>query len=338
MPDTMGSLAAEVTRWLRGDFLDDDGQQQIRDSINNGLESIWNSMMLAQLSKLMGPGPVNFTLASGTERVQLVSIVDPVAAPTLSTIIQGALPLRTYTVSYTFVTESGSETLPSPTANITVPLNSLAQVTAPTNPGTAWGWNVYAGQVNPALQNQNPIPFGVVVTESENGWQDYPASEQLPPTANTTADNIAYINHLEITTPDNTRLAWNQNDIDSAVMRRLSRTYPVASPYQLHGWDLINGTTLEFRPKTGIAYTPRYFYVSKPRRIAYDTVDLPYQNIIGIHEFIVAYAMELCSMGLEEGGAASRWAAKAKEKRMEIILSLNQEGWAKNTRVSPYLR
>lgn len=338
MADTMGSLAAEVTRWLRGDFLDDDGQQQIRDSINNAIESIWTSMMQVQLSKVMGPGPVNFTLAANTERLQLVSITDPTVAPTVGIATAGTLPGRAYTIGYTYVTESGTETLISTLAQLTLVSGQLATVTAPVNNGKAYGWNLYVGQLAMALQNQNPLPFGITVTEALGGFQDFPDSQQQPPDTNTTADDISYINHLEVNTDNNLKVAWNQSDIDSAFMRRAARTLPVASIYQKHIWDLINGTTLEIRPYTGIQFDARYFYVKKPRRIIFDTVETPSQNVVGMHEFLVAYTMEYCKMGLEEGGATTRWSAKAKQVREDIKLALNQEGWAKNTRVAPFMR
>lgn len=354
-PATLGSKAAEVTRWLKGDLRRPDGQAQIRDAINDAIASIWESMMQFQLARFVGSdAPVNFTLNSGAERMQFVSVADP-TAPFGLVAGQPApgnpLPTRQYNLAYTYVTESGSETNLSPVTVNTTPNGFLAaiQYVGPPPGGGAIGWNLYAGLNLMGLQNKQPIPFAPFISEGgpapgvpiyyvepAAGFQDAPAT-QIPPTSNTTYDNLAYILHLESILPDGTKLAWNQTDLDSAKMRSMAAIFPTASVYQNYAWDLINGNTIEIRPAAGMTLTPRYWYVAKPRRIRYDSFPIPYLQISGVDEFVRNYALALCKLSLDEYLAHQAWTGLAEQKRNSILLALNQENWGKNTRVTPYL-
>lgn len=339
MSDTLGSLRAEILLWLRGDLATSDDQPLVNSAINDALEDIWMSMMRVQLAKFFGSDtPSSFVLAQGQQRVQLVLIGDPTLAPTLGQIGGGVLGARVYNVSYTFVTESGAETNPSPIATLAVNLNSLLTVAAPAEPaGGAFGWNLYVGVQNQALQNQQPLPFGITYNEPVTGYQDYPTFQQTPPTSNQTADNISYITHLEITHSDSTMQTWDQWDISSSVMRKLAATFPSASEYQGYAWDLINGRTLEFRPPAGLTFIPRFFYVAKPRRLRYDQAEIPYANIAGLHEFLVRKSISDLKLSIEEYIASEAWDGKAEKSRGNILLALTQESWNKNTKVTPHL-
>jgi len=311
-----------------------------------------------QVARFLGlDSPVTFTLASGAERVQLVSIADPLVAPVLGSVAGGNLGARTVLVGYTFVTESGAETNLSPTASLAVGANNLTQVTAPANPGSAYGWNLYASvSDNPllvALQNQQPLPFVVPYNELPAGWQDYSQAQQIPPQVqaatgptpagspppneNSTADNISYITHLEVRTSDTLLRAWNQYDIDSEIMRRYARTLSSASEYQTYVWDLVNGNRFEVRPAAGLQFNPRYFYVAKPRRLRYDPAEIPYAQITGVHEFLVDKAVARLKLSLDEYLAQQAWAADAETVRMRILRELTQENWNKSTRIQPHL-
>jgi len=352
MPDTLGSLRSEILLELRGDLAQPEDVPLLNAKINNALEAVWMSMMKVALARFFGSdSPVNFTLAAGSQRVQLVSIADPTVALVAGTTAGGALPNRNYTFTYTFVTESGSETNPCAT---TTPLaiaapTTLAQITAPAEPsGGALGWNLYAysnsnpGNV-PVLQNQQPLPFGVPFTEPVTGFQDYPTFQQLAPTSNQTADNISYITHLEIVQTDTTIRALNQADIDSLAMRGLARTLASASEYQMYAWDLINGRTLEVRPPAGTAFsanalpTPRYFYVAKPRRLRYDQAEIPYQSISGVHEYLTNKAIADLKLVIDEYIASQAYMGAANALKQEIVTSLAQENWGKNRTITPYL-
>lgn len=339
MSDTLGSLRSEILGWLRGDMATTDDVVLVNAAINDALEDIWMSMMRVQLARFFGTdSPVSFTLAAGAQRVQLVSIADPTIPLVPGQGAGGALGARTYSFSYTFVTESGSETNDSQTVQLAVNPNNIAQIPAPAEPaGGAFGWNLYAGQQNIALQNQQPIPFGITYNEPLTGFLDYPDAQQTPPSSNQTADNISWIAHMEIVHSDQTMQAWNEADIDSAVMRKYAATIASASEYQGYAWDLINGRTLEFRPPAGMTFNPRYFYVAKPRRLRYDQAEIPYVSIAGVHEFLTSKAISPLKLALDEYLSAEAWDGKAEKVRMNVMLSLTQEDWKKNTRVVPHL-
>jgi hypothetical protein len=359
MADTLRSLRTEILNWLRGDYAADTDLPLLNSSINDAIEDIWTSMMQIQLARFFGlDSPVTFTLPQGAERVQLVSIPDPLAAPTLGQLAGATLPARTYLVCYTYVTESGSETLPSPTASLAIGLNNLAQVTSPPALSNAIGWNCYASITNnPALlglQNPGPLPFSIVpFTESPIGWIDYPGAQQQPgvaqsasqatpassppPSENTTADNIAWIVQMEVRTSDTLLRSWNQYDIGSEMFRRYGRELSSASEYQTYVWDLVNGNRLEFRPAAGLAFNPRYFYVAKPRRLRYDQATIPYLNVAGVREYLVCKAVARLKLGLDEYLADQAWSGKADKTKAQIVAALTQELWAKDLRITPHL-
>lgn len=358
MPDTLGSLRAEILGWMRGDYATQNDVALVNSAINDAQESIWMSMMQAQLARFFGlDSPVSFSLPTGAERVQLIAIPDPLVAPVLGNFAGGNQAARTILVGYTYVTESGSETQLSPTSSLLVPLNNLGQVTAPAPVTNALGWNCYVSVSNTpglmALQNQQPLPFGALFQEPNTLWQDYSQAQQLPPqvqgssiatpagspppSENSTADNISWITHMEIRTSDTLLRSWNQYDIDSEIFRRYARTLSSASEYQTYVWDILNGNRLEVRPAAGLAFTPRYFYVAKPRRMRYDQAVLPYQSIMGVHEFLVAATVARLKLGVEEYIASEAWDKKAETVRMGISLALLQENWSKDMRITPHL-
>lgn len=342
MTDTLKSLRTEIQLESRGDFSGSvDEDTIVNAAINDAVESIWTAMMQCHLAKFFGgDSPVSFTLPTNTERFRIVSITDPTVAPTVNQIAQGVLTDGvSFTVGYTFVTESGSETLLSPTTVTAARTNNnVFQVVSPANPGNAFGYNVYAGPAGQlALQSQQPIPFGTNYTEPVTEWQGYPTNAQTPPLSNTTADNLSWIEHLEVKTSDTLLRAWNQVDIDSEVMRRMARTLSTASEFQHYVWELTGNGVLEFRPTTGSAFTPRYWYVAKPRRLRYDQAEIPYVSIVGVHKFIKSQAKSDLYLGANEFMNAEGWAQKAVKEREDIQMALMMETWSKNTRVVPHL-
>jgi hypothetical protein len=347
-PGTLGAVAAEVTRWLKGDLRNTQGQAQIRDAINDAISALWMSAIKVKLSRFIGTdSPVTLQIGSNVERIQFAAVNDPLNPP----VAVGAanpnaiLPVRTIKFCMTVVTESGSETNPSPLATaITGGVGQLFAAesgipqpsSVPQTPGVV-GWNLYAGQNNLGLQNQQPIPFGVTWIEPLSGVQDYPNAQQQPPITNTTYDSLAYIEHLEAQMPDGTHIAWNQSSIDSNMMRRLARIFPNASQYQTFVWDILNGNVMELRPQTGIAFTTRYWYVSKPRRLRYDQARLPYTQLMGAYEFYRDFAIMKCKLSLEEYLAFQAWQGVTQAEMNAILESLNQENWGVDARVVPYL-
>lgn len=342
MIDTLRSLRNEIQLECRGDFSGSpDEDTVVNAAISDAIETIWLSMMQCHLAKFFGAdSPVTFNLAQGVERFRIVSIIDPIAAPVVNQVAGGALNDGiAFNVGYTLVTESGSETLLSPlTVTAARVNNNVFQVVSPANPGTALGYNVYAGPAGQlALQNQQPIPFGTNYTEPVTEWQGYPIFEQTPPLSNSTADNLSWIQHLEVRTSDTLLRAWNQVDIDSEVMRRMARTLSTASEFQHYVWELTNNGVLEFRPALGSNFSPRYWYIAKPRRLRYDQAEVPYVSITGVHKFIKAQAKSDLFLGVNEFMNSQGWQQKADKEKMDIQMALMMETWAKNTRVVPHL-
>lgn len=345
MADTLASLRNEVVAWLRGDMDADTDIPLVNSAINDAIERAWIGMMQVQLARFVGAdSPVTFALPSGAERVQLVSVIDPGAAvsPVLGSVAGGVLPQRTLNCAFTYVTESGAETLPSNTSQTVVLANSLltAQLPSQTDVLNAIGWNLYAAvspYLNLALQNQAPIPFNVAWQEPNTGVVDYPVFQQTVPLKNNTADNISWILHMEVRTSDTLLRSWNQSDIDSMLFRQFARTLSSASEYQAYAWDLINGNRLEFRPQTGAAFNPRYFYIAKPRRLRYDQAEIPYLEIGGVREYYTNYAVSKLKLALDEYLAFQAWSTGAAQQLLDVRLGLTQEDAYKNKRIAPHL-
>jgi hypothetical protein len=354
MADTLATVRQSVLNWLRGDYVLATDVPLVNEAINDALETIWNKMVITQYERMFGANsPISFNAPAGSQRVTLVSIADPTIAPVVAAVAGGTLGARNYQIAYTYVTESGSETNPSPYSPLAVGANQLAKVTSPAYEGgfKVFGYNVYSTGVSNdldqvALQNQNPVPIGVPFTEPVAGFQDLGAVipgppqqqwDQPPPLSNTTGDNIAWIEHLEVITSDTLMRAWNQVSLDSEVMRRMARTLSTASEYQHYVWDLINGNVIEFRPPLGLSFSPRYWPVVKVRRLAYDQAEMPYININGVREFIVAKAVAALKLGVEEYLASQAWDQKAGAKALEVQIALLAENWKKDSRIVPHL-
>lgn len=344
-PTTLREMAAQVARWTLGENLQ---PQQVNDAINDAVESLWNSLVLAVLSIFM-QGPVSVQIAGGAERAQLVSIPDPTVLPTAANVTGGTLPAITYQVAYSYVTSSGSETNISPVLAFARLLNNLASISIPvTDIADAIGWNLYIGTDTLNLCKQNAVPIPIQASppatpilqqtymEPLTGFVVSP-NGPLPPTENTTADNLSYIRHLEFQIPTNGGyMAYNQGDIDSIMMRRFAGSIATSSPYQSYAWDLINQRQLEIRPAAGATFTPRYFFVAKPRRMAFPNSPLPFPTIPST-EFIKCHALGELFLSLHEYEAGDRWDAKSEKRRIEAVRAVSQMNYNLNDRVTPYL-
>jgi hypothetical protein len=353
LPDTLKTIRTSVLNWLRGDYALATDVPTVNEAINDAIAAIWNQMILTQYERLfgaqLGGTPLTFNAPAGAQRVQLTSIADPTVAPVVGNVGGGALPLRSYQLLYTWVTESGTETGPSPvTAAVNIPANTLANISPPSAPTSGFppfGWNLYSTgpSNNPALtvlQNQDPIGLGVTFTEPVAGFKDYGTTnqyDQQPPVENTTGDNIAWIDHLEVVTSDTLMRSWNQVSLDSEVMRRMARTLSSASEYQHYVWDLVGDNVIEIRPPLGLTFTPRYWPVLRPRRLAYDQALVPYVYIQGVREFIVSKAVADLKLGVDEYLAFKAWSDKAGTASMDVKLAMLAENWKKDSRIVPHL-
>lgn len=341
MADTLGTMRASVLQWYKGD----DDPTLINDMISDAVESLWDSVLLVNLGQIMG-GPIqNITFSAGNERQEIVSITDPTVAPTINTVVLGALLQRTLVFGYTFVTESGSETKLSPTSSQVVPVNSVAKVLPPVFPGTPAaigsvpiGWNVYGADVIGRLAKQNPVPLDFAQFYQEptsTGVIDEP-NQPSPPQTNTTADDIFYIRLLEVQNQDSTWTRWQGADLESLLMKRMSRAIAPSSTYYPYAWDFVNGNRIEIRPAAGQALNPRFFYTRKPRRLRFDAAAIPFTNISAT-EFIRLYALASLHLTNRDYSSHNVWNGKAERKRMDILKGLNTQQRVKQTRITPFL-
>jgi hypothetical protein len=101
---------------------------------------------------------------------QYAALPAPVSAPTLGTVVGGALALRTYYVRVNYDSATG-ETLCSAESNISVPAGSLLVVTPPPAITGATAWSVYVATTTNTETEQNVAPLGLGVpwTEPNSG-------------------------------------------------------------------------------------------------------------------------------------------------------------------------
>lgn len=333
MADTLGSLKADIVPWLLGERV---SAVILNAAINDGIESLWQTLMKASLDLFMA-GPTSISIAAAAERASIVSIADPVAAPTVGSVVAGALVERTVYAAFTLVTESGTETLISAIGNAVIPLNSVASIPTPAFVENAIGWNVYAavgvsGRL--AKQNDAPIEFGVSYQEPDTGFVNEP-SNPSPPTENTTGDDIFYIRHLEAPDPNGAYQAFDAADIDSLMMRRMAGSIACASQYENYAWDLINQRQLEIRPAAGLSMIPRYFYIKRPRRLRFENSPLPFLTFPST-AFLRNYALAAIYLALKEFSSADRYEAKAEAERRSCELAVVEMNRPKNDYITPY--
>lgn len=332
--DTLGSMKAGLTRYIK----DDENTDLLTDVINDAIESLWDSILLVSLGQFLG-GPVQVKFASGSERATIVSIVDPITPPVAAGIVGGNFPQRTEQIAYTLVTESGSETRISPILSQFIPLNQIVQVTPPAFVNGAIGWNCYAGSETGrlALQNDMPLDFSQSFVESaDDGIIDNP-DQPSAPQVNNTADNIFYLRLLQVQNPDSTYTTWQAGDVDGLLFQRACRNIAPASTFQSYAYDFVNGNTIEIRPAAGQELNPRYFFVVKPRRLRFDRAILPFTNISAT-EFIRTHAAQALCLSNHEYTAAHENGVKAEAKRQSILLGLNTQATHKQQTVVPYFR
>lgn len=328
--DTLGSLKTSCLRWL-DETVDD---EIVNDAISDAIESLWKSAMQASPDLFMA-GPLTVAIAASIEGVIIVSVADPTTAPTLTDVVAGALASHAIVAAYTLVTESGTETLISSTATRTVPINNVCSVATPAFVEGAIGWNCYMGDPAGRLAKQNdaPIRFGDAFEESTNGFANEPQLPS-PPTENTTGDDIFMIRHLEMQMPNGGYRAYDGADLDSLMMRRMSRSTPAASEYQTYYWTLLNQRQLETRPATGTALTFRYWYTKRPRRLRFDNSPLPFLTFPSL-AFLRNHALSALFLHCKEFDTALAFDTKAEAERQSAVLSIAQMSHTKNQWILP---
>lgn len=329
--DTLGSMKASVVKWIREPMEDD----LVREAINDAIESLWLSIVQYQMELFIG-GPTTLNLASGTQRTEISAVSNPSSAPSVSNVAGGSLGARSYSITITLVTPSGSETLESPATTFSASSSNVAEIASPTAVALAYGYNVYAGSTAAlrAKQNDVPIPFGTAFQEPPGGFTDYPGGI-APPSANTTNDLMWYIEKLEVLTQDGIYKPYDQTNLNSLIMARAARTIASTSDYQTYLWDLVNGYQIEIRPPTGMALSPRYFFVRRPGRLLFDDAPLPF-TAIPAAQFVRQKALSDLCLSIYEFDSASAWEQKAEGQRTNILLALLQQSRNKNRTITPY--
>src|SRR4051812_17723576 len=115
---TFGELKASVEDWMKESVEDSLNS----DACNDAVESLAMSVIQFRLGQFMGgsanqQNPVNLSIASGIERLQITTVADPTVALVVGNQAGGGLPGAGLVFAYSYVTESGSETTIGPTTN-----------------------------------------------------------------------------------------------------------------------------------------------------------------------------------------------------------------------------
>lgn len=338
--NTLGSMGARVTRWARERISTD----ILYDAVNDAIESLWMAAQLATLSKFT-KGVITQDMLSGQTVTTLISIADPRVPLTTASIAVAGPVARQLTLTYTLVTDSGTETLPAPQVVVAMPAGVVCSVTPPLpdTQGEALGWNVYvrtaiAGTLGtgaqPQLMNIQPLPFN-------RPWIEpiamLPQVGAFPPHANTTGDNIFGVSRIDVTNQNGTKTTWNQADITSLLFTDAQKTVPFASTYQPQVFDLLGNSQIQVRPALALDVALDMFLIVRPRRLKFPQSRIPFTSFPN-QRYIFCRALGDVLESLYEDTAADRWDKKAKEELQTITLSILGENWFKNNTVKPYLR
>lgn len=321
----LGQMMASLTTWLHETVED----ALLMEAISDSCVNLWESMVLINLSEMLG-GPATATFAAANQGTAgIVSVADPVAVLVVNQIVQGALPLTNIDFQYTLVTDSGSQTLPGPTTSIARLLNQLASVVSPAFVQSAIGWNLYANGIR---QNEAMIPFGVNWVEPEAGLG---IQGDPPPVVNDTADDIWYIDTLSVQT-DSGEKFWNQDEIGSEIWQKMAGGKASNSPYQPYVYDF-DGVKLQIRPLAGGAVSANYFYVRRPRKMISKASTIPFRHP-GAELFIRYNSLSLIHLSNHEYPASGQWGNKAEAERAAILASSTRKDRKKHLRVQPLFR
>jgi hypothetical protein len=312
------------------------------DYLNDGIESIWMSMLLATLSRF-SKGPVSQIIPAGSQSTQVISVPDPVAGPAVVPVFGGALPARTYYITYCLVTGSGSTTLLSPPTHTDVLQDFLIQVFSPSIAANisddVVGYYVFAGiglDLSDQGQQSPLIKIGDTWTEPAAGITPAP-NTPYPPKVNTTGDNIFNIVRLDVQNVDTTWTQWLQTNLNSTWFTDFQHSLSTTSTYIPYVYDFIADRQLEVRPAPGADITGVYFYTSRPRRLRFDVSRLPYPQF-AITGFLNAYVRGKLSLDLYEYDANDRWDRTAEQERQRIIYQVSATNNNQGNTIKPFRR
>lgn len=328
---TLGEMSARVTRWAR-ERVDTD---MVNDAINDAIQSLWKSASLATLSRFISTA-VNLTIPSEATSVPVISISDPTDPANTATVAGGAFGARQASFTYSYVTDSGSETMAAPEV-VTPAAAAFLYTCGPPAPRVGpIGWNLYSGaQGRLARQNVAPLAFNQTWFEPPAGMLVSPNGPYVP-YANTTGDNISSIVRLDVANLDGTLSTQYQCDMASALFSASSVRLPSTTTYVQHAYDLVDSNRIEIRPASQSPLDATLFYMVRPRRLRWPQSVLPY-SAFDAQQFIGQQALSDILLGLYEDDAAEAWQTKADHERQRITLQLAGEMWGKNKRVRRYM-
>ena len=320
----------------------DKNKNQCADYLNDGIESIWMSMLLATLSRF-SKGPVNQVFAANETTQKLVTVPDPTVAPTVTSVAGGILGARTVYTSYCLVTDSGSTTKISPMATTNLLANTLMQVASPI-PSSSWandivGYYVFAGSnADGSDQGQQSalIRIGTPWFEPVSGITSGP-NVPFPPADNTTADNIFNIVRLDVQNIDTTWTSWIQSNLNSTWFTDFQKRVSTTTTWMPFVYDFIEDRQIEVRPAPGQDLTGVFFYTVRPRRLRFDLSRMPYPQF-AISGFLNDYTKSKMLLDIYEYEAADRWNDRAEKERQRIIFQVAQTTFNQNNTIRPFSR
>lgn len=334
--NTMGDMIRRILNDIN-EPVNGKNQNQAADYLNDAIESVWMSMLLATLSRF-SKGPVNQVFAAGQTSFGLVTVPDPTVAPTLSAVAGGAGGARTVYCSYVLVTDSGSTTLQSPLASIALAPNFVAKMASPLAGALdIIGYYAFAGLAadgSDQAQQSPLIPIGTPWVEPAAGLTPAPNAPR-PPIENTTADNIFDIVRLDVQNVDTTWTSWLQANLNSTAFTQFQKTVSTATTWLPYVYDFISDRQVEVRPALGSTLTGVFFYTVRPRRLRFAQSRMPYPQF-ALTAFLHDYTISKLCLGLYEYDAADRWEAKAEKERQRIVYQVAAANFNQNTTVRPF--
>lgn len=335
---TLGAFAARIKDEWREPIKG--YPETVYNKTNDGLESIWMACMLATLSKFTR-GPITQLFPANSTSVNIVAIPDPTVAPTVGQTPGGTLPGRTEYYAYSYVTDSGSMTLPSPLATNVLSANNVPTLTPPPQVAEAIGYVVMGGTLanglDLAIQSVAVEPFGIQWVGPQTGLVAYPQAPP-PPSQNDTADNIFAIERIEVNNVNMTTTGWFQSNQASSLWRRMGKIMAgTATSWTPYAYDFIDNNQVQFRPAPGFDLNGELLYVVRPRRLRFPNSRMPF-TWLSYQGCLVEFVKASLALDLYEYESHDRRYAKAKEMLQAVVLQVAGANFWRDDTVTPFMR
>lgn len=350
-PPTLGSIGSLTTmgdmiRRILNDInepVNTKNQNQVADYLNDAIESIWMTMLLATLSRF-SKGPVQQVFGAGQTSFNLVTVPDPTTPLAVTNVpTSGTQPPSLIYYAYCLVTDSGSTTKLSPIVSSGVFFHNTIRLSSPAITSAmaqdVVGWYLFAGlnadgsdlgQQTPLLAIGTPwtVPM-VAISPAPNS--------PYPPTENTTADNIFNIVRLDVQNTDTTWTNWIQTNLNSSVFTDFQKKVSSTTTWLPFVYDFISDRQVEVRPALGTTMTGTFFFTVRPRRLRFALSRMPYPQF-ALTGFLHDYVISKFTLGIYEYDAADRWNDRAEKERQRVKEQVGQTNFNQNTTVRPFSR